>query len=69
MEKKGSEPGGQEGEGGSGSEWGFTEGWRNVHESFLFYCTFSIILRNSDKEKKMDSITFYIHFFIYLNKL
>lgn len=52
MEKKGSEPGGQEGEGGSGSEWGFTEGWRNVHESFLFYCTFSIILRNSDKEKR-----------------
>lgn len=49
MEKKGSEPGGQEGEGGSGSEWGFTEGWRNVHESFLFYCTFSIILRNSSK--------------------
>lgn len=54
MEKRGREPGGQ-GEGGSvvrslsGSEWGFTGGWRNVHESFLFYCTFSIILRNSSK--------------------
>lgn len=25
---------------------------RNVHESFRFYCTFSIILRNSGKEDK-----------------
>lgn len=28
---------------------------RNVHESFSFYCTFSIILRNSGKEAERCS--------------
>lgn len=27
---------------------------RNVHESFRFYCTFSIILRNSGDKKQKD---------------
>lgn len=62
MEKRGGEPGGQ-GVGVcldvcSGSErWRegvfrklFTGGWRNVHEFDTFYCTFSIILRNSRKK-------------------
>lgn len=30
---------------------GSQEGRRNVHESFWFYCTFSIILRNSGKKR------------------
>lgn len=31
---------------------------RNVHESFRFYCTFSIILRNSgEKSRKMYRVT------------
>lgn len=46
--------------GGEGEErrWGVADGGgsvrrgrrRNVHEFFSFYCTFSIILRNSGKE-------------------
>lgn len=50
MEKRGSEPGGQDVWG----SWdvfrgGLTGERRNVHESFWVYCTFSIILRNSSK--------------------
>lgn len=33
-------------------EWWIGRGRRNVRESFWFYCTFSIILRNSGKRKK-----------------
>lgn len=39
--------------GGSGAfRMGFTGRRRNVHESLWFYCTFSIILRNSSEERR-----------------
>lgn len=60
MYREAVEPDGQEGTGG-GFGWinggSVTlcrggHGERNVHESLWFYCTFSIILRNSEKEGK-----------------
>lgn len=58
MEKRGSEPGGQDVWG----SWdvfrgGLTGERRNVHESFWVYCTFSIILRNSGNDRQTKHLT------------